>query len=216
MTRLELDGVSLTTAGVARVRQVSAVVEAAGLIGVVGANGSGKSSLLGLMAGHLSPTEGVVLLNQGNVQDMPSFARAKELAWLGQSTTGAEEFTVKDVVSWGRIARTSASSAWQDEMTDLIGQVGLKALIDAPVASLSGGERQRAHIARVWLQNCPITLLDEPDASLDAEARRILERLIASKVNAGHTVVMVTHDRDWVQELADELWVMDAGMLTTQ
>lgn len=216
MTKLELDAATLTTAGVVRVHEVNAVISAAGLIRVIGANGSGKSSLLGLMSGHLQPTSGSVLVDQQNVADLSALARAHHLAWLGQSTPGAEQFSVRDVVSWGHIGRAPGQPTWQDEMTELIGQVGLDSLIDAPLASLSGGERQRVHIARVWLQAAPITLLDEPDANLDREARRILERLITSKVAGGGCVVMVTHDRDWAQASADELWVMDAGILTRQ
>lgn len=205
---MELRDLSLTTGGALRVDRVSAHVNPGRLIAIVGANGSGKSSLLSLMAGHLRPTSGQVLLAGQPVCSLTPAERARQLAWLGQSTPGADSFAVRDVVAWGAAARFDPAAA--------IERVGLSHLTDAPLGSLSGGERQRAQIARIWVQAAPITLLDEPDASLDESARQLLRDLITEKVNAGQSVVIITHDRQWATSAAHEVWVMDAGHLTTQ
>lgn len=205
---MELRDLSLITGGALRVDRVSAHVAPGRLIAIVGANGSGKSSLLSLMAGHLSPTLGQVLLTGQPVASLTPAERARQLAWLGQSTPGADSFAVRDVVAWGAAAHFDPAAA--------IERVGLSHLTAAPLGSLSGGERQRAHIARVWAQGAPITLLDEPDASLDVFGRQLLRELITEKVNAGQSVVIITHDRQWATSAANEVWVMDAGHLTTQ
>jgi iron complex transport system ATP-binding protein len=216
MTGMELRDLSLTTGGALRVDQVNAHVTPGRLIAVIGANGSGKSSLLSLTAGHLAPTSGQVLLAGQPIGSLAPAERARHLAWLGQSTPGAETFAVRDVVAWGLASQPKSQRATQLDPAEAIARVGLSDLADAPLGSLSGGERQRAHIARVWVQAAPITLLDEPDASLDESGRQLLRGLITQKVNSGHAVVIITHDRQWATNAADELWVMDAGRLTTQ
>lgn len=216
MTHMELRNVTLTTGSVIRVDDLSADVEAGHLIAIIGANGSGKSSLLSLMAGQLAPTSGEVLVDGQSVSSLPPAVRARHLAWLGQVTTGADSYAVRDVVAWGRVARSKGEVATAVNPADVIELVGLSQLANAPMGSLSGGERQRVHIARVWVQAAPITLLDEPDASLDQAGRLLLRQLITDKRNAGHTIVTVTHDRGWAASAADHVWVMDAGTMTTQ
>lgn len=214
MTRMELVDITLTTGGVTRVRNVSAHVSPGRLIAIVGANGSGKSSLLGLMAGQLTPSSGQVLLDDRPLGSLTPRLRARCLAWLGQSISGAEAYAVRDVVNWGRISQSRDNAATRIEPADVIDDLRLAHLANAPMGSLSGGERQRAHIARVWVQAAPITLLDEADASLDEDGRILLRRLVTEKVSGGHSIVIVTHDRGWAANAADEVWVMDAGGLT--
>lgn len=216
MTGMEVTNLSLATGGALRVEQVNAHVTPGHLIAIVGANGSGKSSLLSLMAGHLQPSSGQVLLAGQPIGSLAPAERARHLAWLGQSTPGAETFAVRDVVAWGASSHPKSRRATHLEPAEAIDFVGLSHLADALLGSLSGGERQRAHIARVWVQEAPITLLDEPDASLDESGRQLLRGLITQKANSGHAVVIITHDRQWATDAADELWVMDAGRLTTQ
>ena len=102
MALLELKGVSLLTSGVERVASVTASVDAGQLVAIVGPNGSGKSSLLGLMAGLLTPTRGSVLLDGRLLSKMGLRELATERAWLGQSTPGADNFSVAEVLNWGR------------------------------------------------------------------------------------------------------------------
>ena len=216
MTGMELRDISLTTGGALRVDHVDAYVAHGRLIAIVGANGSGKSSLLSLMAGHIAPTSGQVLVAGQLLGSLTPAERARQLAWLGQSTPGADSFTVRDVVAWGVASHPKSQRPAHPDPAEAIDRVGLTHFAGAPLGSLSGGERQRAHIARVWVQNAPITLLDEPDASLDESGRELLRGLMNEKVNNGHAVVIITHDRQWATNTADELWVMDAGRLTTQ
>jgi iron complex transport system ATP-binding protein len=215
MTAMHVMEVSLTTGSTERVRSVSATLEPGTFTAIVGANGSGKSSLLNVMAGVLTPTSGLITIDNQRLVEFSSTQRARTIAWLGQSSPGADYFTVHDVVSWGRFA-WRGTDRQEKVVTESIERLGLSELAHAPLATLSGGERLRTHIARVWAQDAPITFLDEPDASLDAPGRDLLHQLITDKVNRGHSVVAVTHDRQWAHSTTDHLWVMDAGRLTTQ
>lgn len=213
MTSVELRDVTLTTGGAIRVAGVSAHARGGRLVAIVGANGSGKSSLLSLMAGRVSPTSGQVLLGGLPVGALTPTVRARQLAWLGQTTPGADSFAVRDVVDWGRISHSKSEATTALPPSEAIERVGLAHLSDAPMGSLSGGERQRAHLARVWVQAAPITLLDEPDANLDDAGRTLLRHLVTERVQRGDAIVIVTHDRGWANSAADEVWQMDAGRL---
>jgi len=216
MTLLELQDLTLRSAGTTRVASVNANVQPGRVTAVLGANGSGKSSLLALMAGQLAPTDGRVLLHGEAVHRMKPLQRARELAWLGQSTPGAEAYSARDVITWGRTCRRVTRSAVTGDTGDLMERLGIAHLADKPLGRLSGGERQRVHLARIWEQDAPVTLLDEPDAAMDVTGRELLRQLITDATDSGRSIVIVTHDRLWAQAVADEVWIMDAGTLTAQ
>jgi len=227
MSALELQELTLRSAGHTRVESVSAVVHGGQVVAILGANGSGKSSLLALMAGQIAPTSGQALLEGRPVHGIAPGERARQLAWLGQSTVGAEAYSVRDVISWGGISRRGARGARgttgtrgtttaTGDATEMVERLDIAHLLGKPLGSLSGGERQRVHLARIWQQRAPITLLDEPDAALDSTGREQLHQLITDTASEGRSVVIVTHDRSWAHAVADEVWVMDAGTLTAQ
>jgi len=213
MALLELKGVSLLTSGVERVASVTASVDAGQLVAIVGPNGSGKSSLLGLMAGLLTPTRGSVLLDGRLVSSMGLRELATQRAWLGQSTPGADNFTVAEVLNWGRSFAAGETSDAQSALDEVVEVFEVQDLMTARLHRLSGGQRQRVHLARIWLQGARITLLDEPDSSLDETGRSMLRGAVQECVRAGRTVVLVTHDRGWAMSEADLVWEVCAGRI---
>lgn len=214
MTTLRIEELTLQSAGLMRVAGVSADVLPGQLVAIVGANGSGKSSLLDLMAGIIQPTAGRIFINEHPLVTYSAARLARARAWLGQSTPGAQDYSVREVIAWG--GRTNDAPLSSLAVENLAEALGLSDLLTAPLRRLSGGERQRTHVARIWLQDAPMTMLDEPDASLDEQGRELLHRLIDQKRDRGHAVVIVTHDREWATAAADHVWVMDRGVLTAQ
>jgi ABC-type cobalamin/Fe3+-siderophores transport systems, ATPase components len=206
---------TLRTAGVIRVDGVSAEVAPASLVAILGANGSGKSSLLDLMAGIIAPTSGTITLGGRPLTSFSPRSLARQRAWLGQTTHGAGDYPVHEVIAWGR-GKANDDAPPGPSLETLATELGLGDLLDAPLRRLSGGERQRTHLARIWLQDAPVTFLDEPDASLDSRGRELLHRLIADKRARGHAIVIVTHDHEWAKATADHIWVMEHGVLTEQ
>ena len=213
MALLELKGVSLLTGGVERVASVSVSVDTGQFVAIVGPNGSGKSSLLGLMAGLFTPTRGSVLLDGRLVFNMGLRELATERAWLGQSTPGADNFTVAEVLNWGRSFVAGDTIDTQTALDEVVGVFEVQDLMTARLHRLSGGQRQRAHLARIWLQGARITLLDEPDSSLDETGRSMLRGAVQACVRAGRAVVLVTHDRGWAMSEADLVWEVRAGRI---
>lgn len=166
---------------------------------VVGPNGSGKSTLLKLLSGLLRPIGGSVMLRGRDIQAIPRKDLARHLALLPQSSDFPPHLSVRELVGFGRYARTDWLRRFgaQDrraiermleacELTDLAGR---------EVGALSGGERQRARIAMALAQEPSVLLLDEPVAALDpAHQLRSLDLLDRLHRDHGMAVLMVLHD----------------------
>jgi len=137
---------------------------------IVGPNGAGKSTLLRAIAG-LQRCEGAVHLAGRPLADWPARERARQLAWMGQQETGADDLTALDVVLLGRLPHRpwlAPPTAADHEATRVAMQATQSwGWRERRLASLSGGERQRVLLARVLAVQAPLTLMDEPLAHLD-------------------------------------------------
>lgn len=162
---------------------------------VVGANGSGKSTILNLIAGVLRPAHGTIDLGG-----------AREVALAPQHSQVAENFpiTVAEVVSMGRwrsLGLLRRMTAEDRRIVDhWIACLGLDDLRRRRIGELSGGQSQRALVAQAFAQQAPVTVLDEPTTGMDAESKVRVMKGVRQLVESGGTVVLATHDR----ELADE------------
>ncbi len=183
---------------------------------LVGPNGSGKSTLLRTLVGYQAPLRGEILLCGGEVGRLGVEERSRRAACVFTDRFDAGYFTVFDIVAFGRYPYTDARNRLDGRdlaaVEGAIGAVGLAGLERRRLAELSDGERQKALIARAIAQDCPLLVLDEPTAFLDAAARveifHILRDLARS---SGKAVVLSTHDIDHALRYADILWLMDAA-----
>lgn len=146
---------------------------------VAGANGSGKTSLLRIVAGLRSPETGTVQW-QG---------AAPSLAYLAHEPGLKPDLTLRENLIFAtRIAGQDAS-----RVDAALQRVGLQSRTGLPVARLSAGQRQRAALARIWLSQARLWLLDEPCAHLDVAGRVQVESLLADHVRAGGMLLFTTH-----------------------
>jgi iron complex transport system ATP-binding protein len=182
---------------------------------IVGPNGAGKSTLLRAIAG-LQRCDGAVQLGGKPLQDWPSRERARQLAWMGQQETGADDLTAQDVVQLGRLPHRP----WLAPPT-AADQAAVQAAMEATqswawrerrLGSLSGGERQRVLLARALAVNAPLTLMDEPLAHLDPPHQAEWMALVRSRVAAGHSIVSVLHELHLALQ-ADHLVLMADGRI---
>lgn len=190
---LELDRVSFRYPGAERIIHGLAFAIGEGeFIGLLGANGSGKSTILKLAAGMVRPDSGTVRLWDRPLAAYRNKDRAKLLCYFPQHLDVSVPFTVREIVSMGMYPYDIPPAMTVDEAMDIVGLLG-KA--DVTVTNLSGGERRRVFIAMTLIQGAGILLLDEPLANLDIryqiEFLRLLRRLQEQK---GISVVMALHD----------------------
>jgi zinc transport system ATP-binding protein len=173
-----LDGVSIT-------------VRRGDFLAILGPNGGGKTTLLKVMLGLLTPWSGTVVrhvsLRDGAIGYVPQYAGFDREYPL----------TVTEVVRMGRLARRGRFSRWHTEdraaVSRVLSRFRLEPLAHSPIGELSGGQLQRTLIARALVSEPEILLLDEPLASIDAESREVLMDALV-ELNAEIPVVVVTHD----------------------
>lgn len=174
------------------------------MVCLLGHSGSGKSSILGMLAGFITPSCGQIYLDGAPVLS-PSRDRAVVfqehalLPWLNAGQNIA-------------LALEDAHKSELDEWLDLVGLLDKK---DLPISLLSGGQKQRIGIARALAMRPKLLLLDEPFGALDALTRERLQgELLALVQNTHQTALLITHDIDEALRLGDELWVLKNGTLT--
>lgn len=199
-------------------------VQAGEILGIVGPNGSGKTSLLKLLAKVLRPHDGGMALFGRDLGMMPQVEVARTVAFVPQESPQVFSFTVMETVLMGRYphhrrATWSAGFGWESaEDLSIADQAmqytDLTHLAGRSVMDLSGGERQRCMIARALAQAPQVLLLDEPTAFLDLQHQMeicaIVRRL---KDERGLTVVLVSHDLNLASQYCDRILMLKAGAL---
>ena len=167
-------------------------------IGIVGRNGGGKSTLLKILAGQEPPDEGRVT--------RANWARLGMLNQVDNAEAGA---TVRDVVIGSKKTHEWASDSGVREIfAGLFGGYNSE-LMDRPFGSLSGGEKRRVGIAKLLIEPLDIVLLDEPTNHLDVEGVAWLAQHIRKRRELA--VVVITHDRWFLDEVSDQMWEVVDG-----
>jgi iron complex transport system ATP-binding protein len=181
------------------VRDVSLTSIPGSMTAVIGANGSGKSTLIRMLAGLLRPRAGTILLDGVPLNDWQPRLRARQIAYVPQSTATAFPFQVIDIVLSGRTPHTLRfrfeKAHDTEKAMEALENAGAAHLATRGFTSLSGGERQMVILARALAQEARLLLLDEPSSSLDLKHRSDLIRtLVRLRDTKGLSVIMITHD----------------------
>jgi iron complex transport system ATP-binding protein len=185
---------------------------------IIGANASGKSTLLAHLARLQAPLEGAVLLDDVDVRTVPRRRLARELGILPQQPIAPEGLTVAELVGRGRHPHRGLMGRWtaQDAaaVDEAMAATGIAELADRAIGELSGGQRQRVWIAMALAQDPRILLLDEPTTFLDlAHQIEVLDLLVRLNRDRGTTIVVVLHELGLAARYADDLVVMKDGRI---
>jgi zinc transport system ATP-binding protein len=185
-------------------------------IALVGPNGSGKTTVLKLILGLERPDSGTIEIFGGtsNKGEAQNNLQINKIGYVPQRTAFDESFPicVEDMVKMGRIHSLSRKYGAEDKLAvkDAMEQVEIVDLSKMPYAALSGGQRRRVLVARALASRPSLLILDEPTANMDAESEdRLYETL--GKLKGNTTVLIVTHDKDFVSNLIDRVLCMGEG-----
>jgi iron complex transport system ATP-binding protein len=188
---------------------------------IVGANASGKSTLLRGLARLLRPTGGTVLLDGKSIHAMPTLEVASRLGVLPQFPIAPEGLLVADLVGRGRYPHQGWFRRWtpgdDDAVTRALDATDTLDLASRPIDELSGGQRQRVWIAMALAQETDLLLLDEPTSFLDISHQvEILDLLLDLVHHRGRTIVAVLHDLNLACRYADRIVAMQAGRIAAE
>jgi len=189
---------------------VDLTVERGKVMVLAGPNGCGKSTLIKVIARQLKPIEGVVKLENADVYSMPGDVFAKRVAYVPQSIDFSNQLTVEELVRLGRNPHQKWWS-WSENENDktatdnALARAGLERLAKRPFTNLSGGEQKRALIATALAQEPTFILMDEPIAHLDFKHQLSLLELISELKQKGIGILLVLHDLNMIDRVADEI-----------
>jgi len=182
-------------------------------IGLLGANGSGKSTMLKLASGILRMSGGVIHLWGKAIGEYTNRDRAKLLSYLPQILDLHIPFNVREVVSMGLYPYDVQPPLTVEES---LAMAGLTDKADSPITRLSGGERRRVYIAMTLLQGAGLVLMDEPLANLDIKYQIELLRLLKElREQRGMTVVMALHDIHIAMQFDKIMLVKEGSIIGT-
>ena len=183
-----------------------------GLVGLVGANGAGKTTMFRLLLGISKPTEGAIEVCGIDVATDPIGVRSR-LGYMPEHDCLPLDQTAADVVStFGELSGLPARAARQ-RASDILDLVGLDEARFRPIGGFSTGMRQRTKLAQALVGDPELVLLDEPTAGLDPLGREEMLALVARLGTFGISVMMATHLLDDVQQVCDHVVMIDAGRL---
>lgn len=208
--QIVLDGVDLS-------------VRSGEVVSLLGVNGAGKSTLLRLLLGLSKPSGGGVLLDGRPLESYRRNDIAKRIAYVPQSHQATFPYTVRQMVSLGRVPHRSIGSmaglggALRDAdrmaIDAALARLQIGMLAERPYTALSGGERQRVMLARALAQGATILVLDEPMTGLDYGHQARLIRLLASLAREGYAVLNTSHHPDHVLDGATRAVLLQQGRI---
>lgn len=182
---------------------------------LVGPSGCGKSTLLRLLAGLDSVSEGAILMNDRQINDLDPADR--DMAMVFQSYALYPHLTVEENLAFHMKAKKINREEQQSKITRIAGILGIDKLLGRYPRALSGGQRQRVAMGRAMVRNPQVFLFDEPLSNLDAQLRMELRAEIKSlHQRFKTTMVYVTHDQVEAMTLADQIVVMREGVIVQQ
>lgn len=215
---------SLRSEGPWALNDITLRVHAREILGIVGPNGSGKTSLLKVLAKIVRPQKGTIALYGQSLEAAAQEEVARQVAYVPQDNQPTFSFTVAETVLMGRFphrhrSRWGYGFGWDSRddwaiASQAMTTMDVTHLAERSIMDLSGGERQRTVIARALAQTPKVLLLDEPTAFLDLQHQlEICSVLRSLKEDRGLTIIIVSHDLNVASQYCDRLVMLKEGAI---
>ena len=213
MSGIKLESVSkVYPNGVRAVNAVDLEIYEGEFVVLVGPSGCGKTTLLRMLAGLEDVSDGVLLIDDVDVTDMPP--QQRDIAMVFQNYALYPHMTVRDNLAYGLKLRKMPKAEWKRRVEEVAKTLGLEELLQRKPAALSGGQRQRVAMGRAIVREPKAFLMDEPLSNLDAKLRVSMRSELAKlHERLGVTTVYVTHDQVEAMTLGQRVAVLREGVL---
>jgi tungstate transport system ATP-binding protein len=179
------------------------------IVVLIGVNGAGKTTLLRIIAGLEAPDKGKIVLNGENI----SAEELRKVATLVFQKTAMFSMNVHDNLAFGLRIRKMPKAEIDQKVSQALASVGLANFENRKAKKTSGGEQQRISLARAFLLEPKILLLDEPTANLDPNSATIIERAIVSRKKPDTVIIISTHNLNQARRLGDEVVHIHGGRI---
>jgi cell division transport system ATP-binding protein len=201
---------------VTALRDVSFVIEKGEFVFVVGASGSGKSTVVRLLLKELEPTRGRIVVGG---RDLTRLRRSKvpllrrNIGCVFQDFKLLPARTAAENVAYALKVQGESNASIRRKVPEVLSLVGLSHKMNSRPDELSGGEQQRVSIARAFVNHPPLLVCDEPTGNLDPDTSVGIMQLLYRINRSGTTILMVTHDREMVDKMRRRVIALEGGSL---
>jgi ABC-type branched-subunit amino acid transport system ATPase component len=214
MSLLRTEGLTKHFGGVAAVEDLALAVEEGEILGLIGPNGSGKTTALNMLSGFLAPDRGRFWLGGDEVTGLKPVALARRgLLRMFQTTRVFSRISAFDNLLTAGLARGLAEAEARTRAAALLEELTLSAVMYLDAGQLSGGQRKLLEFGMCFIAPPRIALLDEPFAAVHPVMRETMARFIRRRNDQGHTFLVVSHDMPIVVEMCHRAACMNAGRL---
>jgi cell division transport system ATP-binding protein len=201
---------------VVALREVSFTIDKGEFVFVVGASGSGKSTIVRLLLKELEPTRGRIIVggrDLGRLKHSQVPLLRRNLGCVFQDFKLLPNRTAAENVAYALKVQGDRPESIRKKVPEVLSLVGLAHKAASLPSELSGGEQQRVSIARAVVNHPPLLICDEPTGNLDPDTSVGIMQLLYRINRAGTTVLMVTHDREMVDKMRKRVIALDSGRL---
>lgn len=192
-------------------RGVDLDVDYGEIVGILGPNGTGKSTLLGVLTGDLEPAAGEVILHGTSIRELSRIELARARSVMPQANDFPFSYLVHDVVMMGRAPWGSSEDENERIVDAAMERTDVAHMQDREITRLSGGEAARVTLARVVAQDSRVVFLDEPTAALDIAHQERTMAMCRQMARGGDAVVAVMHDIQLAAAYCDRIVIMKDG-----
>jgi cell division transport system ATP-binding protein len=202
--------------GVTALDGVSFTIDKGEFVFVVGASGSGKSTVVRLMLKEIEPTEGRIIVGG---RDLVRLKRSKvahlrrNVGCVFQDFKLLPNRTASENIAYALRVQGESSAQIRRKVPEVLNLVGLAHKMNSRPEELSGGEQQRVSIARAFVNHPPLLVCDEPTGNLDPDTSVGIMQLLYRINRTGTTILMVTHDREMVDKMRKRVIALEEGKL---
>ena len=208
-------GLTKSFGDVRAVADVSITVQAGEVVGLLGPNGAGKTTILRMIAGILTPDEGAVRIQDIDIAADPLTAKQK-IGFHSGDTQLYQRLNPREALQYfGRLYGMDEPRL-KLRIEQLVGELEMSTFADRPCSTLSSGQKQRANIARAFLHQPDLLILDEPTNALDVVSGQFIVEAIRRERAAGRAVLFSTHIMGEAEYLCDRVALLHQGRLVDQ
>lgn len=212
--KLEVKGVEFSYDSTPVLSDVKMGVESGEILGIIGPNGCGKTTLLRCVNKILKPQKGSILIEGEKIRDLGRQTIAKKIGYVPQTESQSFSTTVFEMILMGRKPYIDwrPSSDDLEMVSELIEMLGLEGLALRDIGEVSGGQRQKVMIARALAQEPEVLLLDEPTNNLDLKYQlEVLDLVRKQVVENGISCLVAIHDLNLAARYSDKIVMLNKG-----